>query len=63
VRVVHRIIDLPIPRDPSSVDAGVSRACSVNRPAAAGMDPPRPVSAAVQMAVACECRQGGLVVL
>ena len=49
MRVEHRIIDLPIPRDPSSVGAGVSRACSVNRPAAAGMDPPRPVSAAVQM--------------
>ena len=27
------------------------------------IDPPRPVSAAVQMPVACECRQGGLVVL
>jgi sigma-B regulation protein RsbU (phosphoserine phosphatase) len=29
-------------------------------PAAAGMDPPRPVTAAVQMPFACECRQGGL---
>ena len=28
----------PLPRDPSSVGAGVSRACSVHRPAAAGMD-------------------------
>ena len=28
----HRIIDPPIPRGPSSVGAGVSRTCSVNRP-------------------------------
>jgi hypothetical protein len=28
----HRIIDPPIPRDPSSVGAGVSPTCSVNRP-------------------------------
>jgi hypothetical protein len=32
-------------------------------PAAVGMDPPRPVTAAVQMPFACECRQGELVVL
>ena len=32
VWVEHRIIDLPIPRDPSSVGAGVSRACSVTAP-------------------------------
>ena len=32
MRAEHRIIDLPIPRDPSSVGAGVSRACSETAP-------------------------------